>query len=238
MIKKVETQPRAAGYGRFSSDLQRPASIDDQFRQLRRGAAEQGWTALDEYFLSDQGLSGATLIDRTGLQSLLDHAKRRPLPFDVLMIDDTSRLGRNLTLVLTIMEELNGCGIFIYFVSQRLDSRDQNFRNLFIMNGMMDEQYLVGLKAKVHRGQEGRFLNDMIPGGKCFGYKHVPIEDPFRKGEYGRPAVIGVKREIHPEEAEQVRRIYDMYGTEQLFAHSDNETLECGARPSSRTPVD
>jgi len=216
MTKKEGPQLRAAGYGRFSSELQKKASIEDQFRQLRRGATENGWDALDEYFLSDEGLSGATLLDRKGLQSLIKVAKRRPLPFDVLMIDDTSRLGRNLTLVLMILEELSGCGIFLYFVSQRLDSRDTNFRQMFILNGMMDEQYLVGLKAKVHRGQEGRFLNDMIPGGKCYGFKHLPIEDPTRKGEYGRPAVIGVKREIHPEEAHQVRRIYDMYGTEQL----------------------
>jgi site-specific DNA recombinase len=237
MIKKMETQPRAAGYGRFSSDNQKKASIADQFRQLRRGAAEQGWNVLDEYFLSDEGLSGATLIDRTALQSLIDHAKRRPRPFEVLMIDDTSRLGRNLTLVLKILEELSGCGIFLYFVSQRLDSRDQNFRQMFIMNGMMDEQFLVGLKAKVHRGQEGRFLNDMIPGGKCYGYKHIPIEDPSRKGEYGRPAVIGVKREIHPEEANQVRRIYDMYGTEQLslIAITKRLNAEGVPRPEPRT---
>src|ERR1700761_5494353 len=33
---------------------------------------------------------------------------------------------------------------------------------------MMDEQFLVSLGDKVHRGQEGRALKGMQPGGKCF----------------------------------------------------------------------
>jgi hypothetical protein len=80
------------------------------------------------------------------------------------------------------------------------------------MNGIFDEQFLVGLSNKVHRGQEGRVRNGMLPGGKCYGYKNVPIEDFSRKGDYGRPAVIGVRQEIVEEEANAVRRMFDMYG--------------------------
>ena len=98
-------------------------------------------------------------------------------------------------------------GVFLYFVSQRLDSRERNFRQLLIMNGMADEQYSIGLGDKVHRGQEGRVLNGMIHGGRCFGYRNVPIEDISRQGDYGRPAVLGVRQEILEEEAKVVRLI-------------------------------
>ncbi len=75
----------------------------------------------------------------------------------------------------------------------------------------MDEQFLVSLAEKVHRGQEGRALKGMQPGGKCFGYRNVPIEDPTRSGKYGRAAVSGVKLHVDEEQAEVVRRVFDMY---------------------------
>jgi site-specific DNA recombinase len=113
--------------------------------------------------------------------------------------------------VLRVADILKHNGVFLFFVSQKLDSRDPNFRQLLIMYGMQDEQYLVGLADKVHRGQEGRVLNGFRPGGKCYGYRNVPIEDPSRKGRYGRPAVIGVRQEIIEEEAAVIRRIFDLY---------------------------
>jgi hypothetical protein len=48
---------------------------------------------------------------------------------------------------------------------------------------MMDEQFLVGLADKVHCGQEGRVLNGLVSGGRCFGYRNIAIEDPNRTTE-------------------------------------------------------
>jgi DNA invertase Pin-like site-specific DNA recombinase len=95
-------------------------------------------------------------------------------------------------------------------VSQQMDSRERSFRQLHVMNGMMDEQYLVGLAEKVHRGQEGRVLKGLVAGGRCYGYKNVPLEDFSRLGEYGRPAIIGVRQEIIPEEARVILRMFEM----------------------------
>jgi len=76
---------------------------------------------------------------------------------------------------------------------------------------MMDDQFLLSLGEKVHRGQEGRALKGPQPGGECYGYLNVPIEDPTRSGKYGRFAVSGVQLEIAEEEAAVVRRIFEMY---------------------------
>jgi DNA invertase Pin-like site-specific DNA recombinase len=75
--------------------------------------------------------------------------------------------GRNLTDVLSVSDILKHHGGFLYFVSQQLDSRDRSFRQLQIMNGMVDEQFLFGLSEKVHRGQEGRVLKGLVPGRRC-----------------------------------------------------------------------
>ena len=203
---------RAAIYARYSSDLQRPTSIEDQVRQCQRTADQKGWAVLNDYIRSDSEASGASIIQREALNSLITDAKRLPRPFDCLLIDDTSRLGRNLTDVLKVSDSLNHHGVFLYFVSQQLDSRDRSFRQLQVMNGLMDEQFLIGLADKVHRGQEGRVLQGMVPGGRCYGYKNVTLEDFSRQRECGRPAVRGVRQEILPEEARVIRRMFDMSG--------------------------
>ena len=171
---------RCAIYARYSSDLQRLTSIEDQLRRSR--AARH---------------SNLSLL-------LLP-------PFDCLVVDDTSRLARYLPDVLKMNDSLQYHGVFIYAVAQRLDCREKTSRPLLTLHGMMDEQFLVSLGEKVHRGQEGRALNGFQPGGKCYGYRNVPIEDPTRSGKYGRFAISGVKLEIDEEEAAVVRRIFEMY---------------------------
>src|SRR5258705_3434399 len=124
----VSDQPvRAAMYTRYSSDMQRPASIEDQTRNCNEGAETKGWTVLQEFVRPDREQSGAALEGRNGLSSLIADAKKRPRPFDCILIDDTSRLGRNLSDVLRISDILKHHGVFLYFVSQKLDSRDANF---------------------------------------------------------------------------------------------------------------
>jgi hypothetical protein len=101
-------------------------------------------------------------------------------------------------------------GVSVVSTTQGIDSSQSNARQLLTLNGMIDEQYLTGLRDKVHRGQRGRVLNGMIPSGKCFGYANVPVEDPSRPGRYGRPAVQSVRQEIIEGEAAVVRRIFEM----------------------------
>src|ERR1700722_8485164 len=213
--KNAETRSgstvRCAAYARFSSDLQRPASIEDQVRNCHGAAERSGWTVLDQFIRFDSAMSGQSLAGRDGLNELIRLAKTSPRPFDGILIDDTSRLGRYLPDVLKVSDVLENYGVFLHFAAQGLDSRNPGFRQVFILYGMMDEQYVFGLRDKVHRGQYGRVLKGYMPGGRCYGYENVPIEDPTRRGEYGRPAVDGVKQKIIPEQAAVVLRIFEMY---------------------------
>ncbi len=202
---------RCAIYTRFSSDLQRPTSIEDQLRRCREFAAKQGWTVVEEFVRFDEAKTAATLAGRDALKALMSAAKTKPKPFDCLLVDDTSRLARYLPDVLSMNDRLLYHGVFIYAVAQRLDCREKTSRPLLTLHGMMDEQFLVSLGEKVHRGQEGRALKGMQPGGKCFGYRNVPIEDPTRIGKYGRAAVSGVKLEFDEEQAPIVKRVFAMY---------------------------
>ena len=204
---------RVAIYTRFSSDLQRPTSPEDQERECRDAAAQYGWTVLDQFIRSDRAVSGQSLLGRDGLDQLVKLAEQPDCPFDGILIDDTSRFGRNLSDTLPLSDRLKFANVFLYFVNRRLDSRDPNFRTLFIAYGQQDEQYSLGVGEKVHRGQKGRALDGCIGNGRVYGFTNVPIEDPILKGSWGRPVVKSVTLVKNPEEAAVILRIFDMYIT-------------------------
>ena len=80
----------AAIYARYSSDLQREASIEDQNRICRERAAREGWPVYDYY--SDHGISGASLI-RPGIQKLLEDAREGR--FQIVVAEALDRMSRD-----------------------------------------------------------------------------------------------------------------------------------------------
>src|SRR5713101_3171231 len=99
---------RCACYARFSSDLQRDTSIDDQLAVARRYAEAHGWIVNHVY--TDAAVSGASL-DRPGIQALLAAAARRPAPFDILLVDDSSRVSRDLADAVRLLQQLRFEGV-------------------------------------------------------------------------------------------------------------------------------
>ena len=81
---------RAALYARFSTDKQRDASIQDQFRECERVASAAGLKVVARF--EDKGISGGT-AQRPGYQAMLAAARNHE--FDVIVCEDISRLWRN-----------------------------------------------------------------------------------------------------------------------------------------------
>lgn len=73
---------RAVIYARYSSDLQREASIEDQIRLCKEKVAREGWSLVQVY--RDAAISGATAL-RPGYQALLEGA--REAAFDVVVAE-------------------------------------------------------------------------------------------------------------------------------------------------------
>jgi DNA invertase Pin-like site-specific DNA recombinase len=166
---------------------------------------------VESFIIADRAISAASVAGRDGLQRLVNAAKFKQRPFDCLLVDDTSRLARDLSDALRTVKVLEFHNVAVVSVSQGIDSAQGNARQLLAMHGIMDEQYLVDLAKKVHRGQEGRALKGYTTGGRLYGYTNVPIEDPSRTGKYGRPAISGVELVINSAQAEVVKRIFTMY---------------------------
>jgi DNA invertase Pin-like site-specific DNA recombinase len=209
---------RCAAYTRYSSDMQSSTSSEDQLRNCHALANEKGWGVLDEYVRSDEELTGRTLVGREGLADLLRLAQQRPRPFDCILIDDTSRLGRDLPDVLKVCDMFMHYGVFIYFVSDRLDSRDESFRIVHLVKGYGDERYSKDLGKKIHRGQEGKIRKGYTSGASCYGYKNTYIRDSNQKGIHGDDKVVAVKQQIVSEHAEIIVRIMEMRASGLSFA--------------------
>jgi site-specific DNA recombinase len=204
---------RCAIYSRYSSDNQRKASIEDQIRECREAAARKGWVVLDDFIFSDDEKSGTTLFGRIGLQRLMDLAKVKPKSFEYILVADTSRFGRNKADSFKNVDILNFHEVYLYFVENELDSSESWFEQAFHQNAQRDQEQSKSIGFKVKRGRLGRFLAGYNPGGGCYGYKNVPQEDFSRKGQYGRPAVIGVKQVVDSEQEVVVRRIFEDYSS-------------------------
>jgi site-specific DNA recombinase len=186
---------RCAIYARYSSDLQSPASISDQVRKCREYAAQQGWKVLPDHVYTDAEVSGAG-VDRPGLQRLLAVIPQRPRQFDVLLIDDTSRLARRQADQTNIADQLRFAGFRFVAVSQGIDSASDQADVLMTVHGLVDSLYIKELAKKTHRGLEGRALDGFHTGGRCFGYRNEATPE-------------GVRLAVDPTEAAMVVRIFE-----------------------------
>lgn len=170
---------RCAIYARYSSDLQSPASISDQVRKCQEYAAQHGWSVLPDHVYTDAEVSGAG-VDRPGLQRLLAVIPLRPRHFDVLLLDDTSRLARRQADQTNIADQLRFAGFRFIAVSQGIDSASEQADVLMTVHGLVDSLYIKELSKKTHRGLEGRALEGFHTGGRCFGYCNESTPDGVR----------------------------------------------------------
>src|SRR5882724_1470642 len=96
--QRTEGKPTmiAAVYARKSTEQNRndeEKSVARQIDQARAYAARKGWTIVDEHIYVDDGISGAEFIKRPGFLRLINALKPK-VPFQVLIMSEESRLGR------------------------------------------------------------------------------------------------------------------------------------------------
>src|SRR4029077_8467609 len=113
---------RCGIYTRFSSDHQHPASLEDQQLMCQRYADHQGWQILTEHIYSDAALSGMGVQHRPAYQQLLTALARTPAPFEVLLVDDLSRLSRDAAEILRVVRLLQEMGLKLISVADGIET--------------------------------------------------------------------------------------------------------------------
>ncbi len=198
---------RTAIYARYSSENQRPESIEDQITACRRLAAQRSFTILEEHIYTDHAQSGARR-DRQGLTTMLAAAQH--CQFQIVLVDDLSRLARDNYLMLSVLAELHFAGVHVVSVADGLDSHDEESTLGIQIRGIFNELQLQDLKKKTLRGQIGQKQRGFSVGEHTYGYTSVPV-GATRLDKKGRPRPEGYKFEIEPREAAVVLRIFNTY---------------------------
>jgi site-specific DNA recombinase len=225
---------RCAIYARYSSDLQSPSSIPDQIRLCEAFAERQGWTVVARF--EDAALSGFGVEHRPGYRALVAAAVQVPPPFDLILVEDVSRLTRDLAEVLRLYHRLRLRGVDLVGVSDGISTVNQSGKVALTVKGLVNELYLDDLRAKTHRGLEGRVARGMSAGGRLFGYRTVAAPDEARAGKREAPA----RFEIDEREADVVRRVFRDYAegrSMRTIAHELNAEGTFPAKDTKRGPA-
>jgi site-specific DNA recombinase len=175
-------------YARFSSDLQKDRSIDDQLA-ICRDLAKREEIKVGPSF-ADRAKSGASLFERDGLLELMAAAKRRE--FNVLIVESLDRLSRDQEDLAGLFKRLNYYEVEIRTVNEGVATQMH-----IGIRGLLGSMFLKDLGDKVRRGHNGRVREGKFPGAVTYGYRKV----------LGKPG----EREIDPEQAAIVRRIFTEY---------------------------
>ena len=179
---------RAAIYARFSTELQRDQSIEDQV-VLCQAYAERERLSVVGIF-SDRAKSGASIFGRDGLHELLKAAEAGR--FDCIVVEALDRLSRDMADLAGMHRRLAFLGIDLCAVHDgKVDTVTIGLR------GLVGQLFREDGAKKVKRGMAGVIRDGRHAGGRSYGYRPT-------SGEPGRLQIVA-------EEAKIVRRIFADY---------------------------
>jgi site-specific DNA recombinase len=219
---------RAAIYARMSTDKQSSASTTDQVASCERFASERGWTIAPRLIVQDSGISGASRHNRQKLLDLIECIDE----WDVLLCFDFSRLARDSEDLGWIRNRLRAFKRTAVESSTGLDLFNVGAKVL----GIMNEEYLVKLRADTYRGLRGRVERKQFAGGTPYGYKTV-ANPSGRVDAHGNSIPDGYRLETDAGQGKTVRRIYSLYNRGDSYrsiAHQFNAEGVKPPRPRSQ----
>src|SRR6266849_4454170 len=89
-------------------------SVTRQVEHARAYALARGWVVREEYLFVDDGISGAEFRKRPGLTRLLNALRPRP-PFQVLIMSEESRLGREQIETAYVLKQILDAGVRVFY---------------------------------------------------------------------------------------------------------------------------
>ena len=186
-------------YARVSSSRQtHERTIETQLAALREYAARHEYSVDEDLIFIDDGVSGSTL-ERPGLDGLRDQALKGAI--DQILILCPDRLARKHTHQLLVIEEFQRLGVEILF-SNRPISQTPEDQLLLQIQGIIAEYEREKIRERSRRGKlyKAKAGSVNVLSGAPYGYVYIPKTDT-QEARY----------EIHPQEAQVVRRVFDLY---------------------------
>jgi len=169
----------------------------------------------------DEGISGRNTKKRTAFNAMIGLAKRKPKPFDVILVWKYSRFARNredsVVYKSMLRKELN-----IDVISISEDVGDDKMAILFeAMIEAMDEYYSINLAEEVKRGMTEKAKRGGVLSIAGFGYK-------VENGEFV----------IVPEEAEIIRKVFADYSSGKGYLSIAKSLNAMGIKSHRGNPIE
>lgn len=217
----------AAQYLRMSTDFQ-DLSLSVQEEATRRYAQAQGLTIVSTY--RDEGRSGLTLKQRSGMQQLLKDVAEPDCSFQAVLVYDVSRWGRFQDTDASAYYEYH-CrlhGVDVVYVNEPFNSDRSAFSSLIkSIKRVMAAEYSRELGVKVRAGQDRAIhLGFQMGALPALGLVRAAVsKDGLRTRTLVRHERKGMQWDRirwvlgSSEEVALVRRIFSIYITTHLSIH-------------------
>ncbi len=181
-------------------------SVTRQIEQARAYALARGWVVRDEDIFVDDGISGAEFRKRPGLTRLLNALRPRP-PFQVLVMSEESRLGREQIETAYVIKQILDAGVRLFYY---LDDRERTLDSaaekvLLSLAGFASEMERERAQQRTHDALLRLARGGFVTGGKVYGYDNVRASTP---GPTGGTHRAPARRVINPAQATVVHRIF------------------------------
>jgi DNA invertase Pin-like site-specific DNA recombinase len=214
----VIKQPlRVALYSRYSGKNQNPLSAQEQqgraikkFKNrqvqfLKYTSEKYDYDLATFLYFKDEAKSG-TKTGRDGYDAFKKCIENGDC--DVAIVDDLSRIVRDLGEQMDFFYLLKFTGVELYSVGDEISSESPTSKVNFQIKGLVNEMERENIGLKTRRGLEARADKGLSCGDICFGFISVPTETRNRGG-----LIIPshFKPEIELEQARTVNFIYDEY---------------------------
>lgn len=174
-------------YARYSSDLQKDRSIDDQIALCKEIALRNGYSVGEIY--TDRAKSGASMFERDGLLALMNSAKKRN--FQAVICESLSRLSRDQEDTAAIYKRLLFNEIAI------VDSSGIVSDVAAGLGGIVNSMFIKNLIISVKRSMNARAREGLVPGRPAFGLRATGKKK--------------CEKEIDPINAALVLRVFEEY---------------------------
>ena len=207
---------RVAAYCRVSTkkDEQLNSYENQKAYYTEKIMANPDWTMADIF--ADEGITGTSAYKRKDFLRMIRHCRQGKI--DMILAKSVSRFARNTVDTLNYTRELRGMGIPVIFEEQNINSIYPESEFLITIHGAFAQSESEGISSRVKWGKH----QAMRAGKANIQYKTLLGYEKNPDGEMV----------VNAEQAETVRKIYELYLSGQTLRNI-KETLETGGFKNS-----
>ena len=194
-VRASKRQLRVAAYCRVSTDDEEQLTSYEAQKNYYTDKimTNKEWTMAGIF--ADEGITGTSARKRPEFLRMIRQCKQGKI--DIVLTKSVSRFARNTVDCLNYVRALKEFGIAVIFEKENMNTLEVDSEILITMLGAFAQSESESISANVRWG----IRQAMKEGKATIQYKYLY---GYRKGDDGKPEII-------PDQAEVVRKIYDLF---------------------------